>query len=107
MERGGELLLERAEVLVENAGERLQVELAHRGDLTLMNVERLPVVLDAALVGVPDRRQLALDVAHGALERLVVAGADDRAVEHRVRAHDTGAITTFLARSSIVRSIPA
>ncbi len=79
-------------MLVEDCLQGLLVAAAHRLELPAVDVERVPVRRDAAGVRVADRREPAGDTLHGRLDRVVVAGADERAMEHRVRAHHARAL---------------
>ena len=75
-------------MLVENRVQSGRVVCAHRGELPLVHVECLPIAVDPARVGVSNRGECLRDAAHRRLELAVVAGADERAVEQRVRTHD-------------------
>ncbi len=79
-------------MLVEDGVELVQVAAAHRVELAAVDVQRLQVALQAARVGVADWRQAAGDAAHRGLDRRVVAGAPERAVEHGVEPEDARAV---------------
>ena len=68
--------LEHPEVLVQHPLELVAVAPSHRGELAAVDVERRRVVVDAAGVGVADRRQRPAENAHRGLDRRVVARAD-------------------------------